>query len=93
MAGWIDFAQLVRTANNVRAQINAFPCAQCVRLTAKASLTVLVCAALILEIGHLALRLTAHLQIAWVTKVAIGTDTRRAMIIGHTKCIRTALYL
>lgn len=93
MAGWIDLADLIRATHNVGAEMNAFPCAQRVRLAAKAPFAVLVGGALALGVGHLPLGLAAHLQIARIAKVAIGTDAQRPMVVGHTERVRAALNL
>lgn len=91
MAGGVNLAQLVGTADHVRAEIDAFACALGACLATETTLTILVSFAFVLEIGNLAFQLATYLQIAGITKVTIGADTRRTMIVGDAERVGSAL--
>lgn len=93
MSCWVNLAQLVGTADDIRAEVDALTSAQGSRLATESTLAILVRFAFIFQIWHLPFRLATHLQITGIAKVSIGANTRRAMIIGHAECIGSTLNL
>lgn len=93
MSSWIDLAQLVGTADNIRAEVDALTSAQGSRLATESALTILIRFTFIFQIRHLSFWLATHLQIAGVSKVSIGANTGRAVIIGNAECIGSTLNL
>lgn len=93
MSSWVNLAQLVGTADNIRAEVDALTSAQGSCLATESTLTILIRFAFIFQIWHLPFRLATHLQIAGIAKVSIRANTRRAMIVGNAECIGSTLYL
>lgn len=93
MSSWVNLAQFIGTADDIRAEIDALTSAQGSRLATESALTILICFTFIFQIRHLPFRLATHLQIAGIPKVSIGANTGRAVIIGNAECIGSTLNL
>lgn len=93
MTSWVDLAQLVGSADDIGAQVNALPGAVNTGLTSKSTFTVAVRFTFILLLCSRPFRLASHLQVTWVAKVSIGAYTRGTMILSHAEGIGTTLNL
>lgn len=93
MTRWVNLAQLVGTADHVRTEIDALAYALGTCLATVSTLTILIRFTFILQIGYFAFQLATHLQIARITKVSIGADTRGTMIVGDAEGIGSTLNL